>query len=266
MKIHFIYKLKKDEGEGFVNKLMVSPREYQSVNDDILEGRSAKQRCGEHQQGVEPTAGCKKIVHKVRVTSGAETLQFIQDRIEKNKRTNVFFYLFFSTYPFSSKLLIIHLLGTHSSARVYPCPSAHSCSALVNSLNEVSREVVSILHLSTSFHPSLHLFIHPFIHSLPSPRLVDAFCDEVCRETVLKLFPVFKGVVDLGVRHAAALKPAVKHLCDPPQDALTAPWWDCQIVDAGQRKCGQNDREKEKGGTTVETNGSNNNLTNSVLL
>lgn len=42
----------------------VSPSEYQTVNNDILEGRFAKQSCGEHQEGVEPTAGYTKIVHK----------------------------------------------------------------------------------------------------------------------------------------------------------------------------------------------------------
>lgn len=65
--------------------------------------------------------------------------------------------------------------------------------------------------------------IYLFIHSSPSPRLVDAFGDEVCWESVLKLLPVFEGVVGLGVRHAAALKPAVEHLRDPAQHALTTP-------------------------------------------
>lgn len=85
------------------------------------------------------------------------------------------------------------------------------------------------------------LSIQPFIHSLPSPRLVNAFGDEVCGESVLKLLPVFERVVDLGVRHAAALKPAVKHLCDPPQDTLTTARGDCQTVNAGQR-----DRRRER--------------------
>ena len=99
--------------------------------------------------------------------------------------------------------------------------------------------------------------MYPFIHSLPSPRLVDAFGDEVCRESVLEILPVFEGVVDLGVGHAAALKPAVKHLCDPPQHALAAPWRDGQTVNAGG--------EKEKS-TIDKTNGVNNYLTGSVLL
>lgn len=47
---------------------MNSPSKYQSINDDVLEGRFAKQRCGEHQQGVEPTSGYTKTVHKVRGT------------------------------------------------------------------------------------------------------------------------------------------------------------------------------------------------------
>lgn len=32
------------------------PGENQAIHDDILEGRFAKERCGEHQQGVEPTS------------------------------------------------------------------------------------------------------------------------------------------------------------------------------------------------------------------
>lgn len=102
--------------------------------------------------------------------------------------------------------------------------------------------------------------ISPIIHSLPSSCLVNAFGNEVCWESVLKLLPVFKRVVDLGVRHAAALKPAIKHLRDPPQHALTAPWRDGQIVDAVQRKYGQGEGKKEKSCTIVKTNGSNNNF------
>lgn len=83
---------------------------------------------------------------------------------------------------------------------------------------------------------------HP--SSLPSSRLVNAFGDEVRREGVLKLLSVLKRVVDLGVGHAAALKPAVKDLRDPPQHALTAPRRDGQAVNAGQRKCGR-ERERE---------------------
>lgn len=41
------------------------PCQHQSVNNDILKGRLAKQRRREHQQGVEPTVRNK---HKVRVT------------------------------------------------------------------------------------------------------------------------------------------------------------------------------------------------------
>lgn len=52
----YICKLKKYEDERVVK----SPCEYQSVNNDILEGRFAKQCCGEHQQGVEPAEGYKK--------------------------------------------------------------------------------------------------------------------------------------------------------------------------------------------------------------
>lgn len=43
---------------------MELPSQHQSIDDDVLEGRFAKQRCGEHQQGVEPTSRH----HKVRVT------------------------------------------------------------------------------------------------------------------------------------------------------------------------------------------------------
>lgn len=34
---------------------MSLPCENQSINNDVLEGRFAKQRSGEHQQGVEPS-------------------------------------------------------------------------------------------------------------------------------------------------------------------------------------------------------------------
>lgn len=50
---------------------------------------------------------------------------------------------------------------------------------------------------------------------VPSSGLIDTLCDEICRKSVLKLAPVLKRVVHLGVRHAAALKPAVKDLRDP---------------------------------------------------
>lgn len=72
-----------------------------------------------------------------------------------------------------------------------------------------------------------------FQHNLPSSGLVNALCNEVSGESVLKLPLVFKGVVGLCVRHAAALKPAVKHLGDPSQSALTAPGGDGQAVNAG---------------------------------
>lgn len=42
--------------------------------------------------------------------------------------------------------------------------------------------------------------------------------------------------MDLGIRHAATLKPAVEDLADPPQNALSTPRWDSQTVDAGQQK------------------------------
>lgn len=65
------------------------------------------------------------------------------------------------------------------------------------------------------------LFCYPLVPPhVPSSGLVDALSDEVCWERVLKLLPVFKGVVALGIRHAAALKPTVKHLRDPSQHAV----------------------------------------------
>ncbi len=97
-----------------------------------------------------------------------------------------------------------------------------SCHVLYY-FNEVSRECIYISAFLICQPPSVHPSIYLFIHRLPSPRLVNAFCDEVCWKSVLKLLPVFKRVVDLRVRHAAALEPAVKHLCDPPQHTLTAP-------------------------------------------
>jgi len=118
---------------------------------------------------------------------------------------------------------------------------------------------VTIPHLSTSFHL-------PFINSLPSPRLVNAFGDEVGWERVLKLLLVFKGVVGLGVRHAAALKPAVEHLCDPPQHALPTPRRDCQAVNAGQSKWCEEEGKTKKGGTIVKTNNNNNNKMKSPVL
>lgn len=71
---------------------------------------------------------------------------------------------------------------------------------------------------------------------LPSSGLINAFSDEVGRKSVLKLLLVFKGEMDLGIRHAATLKPAVEDLADPPQHTLSTPWWDRQIVNARQKK------------------------------
>lgn len=89
--MNFICKLKEHVEEQFVNQSMVSPCKYQSINNDILEGRLAKQRCGEYQQGVEPTVGHKHIEHKVRVRSRTETLSsfLLCSRITKNKCTNL---------------------------------------------------------------------------------------------------------------------------------------------------------------------------------
>lgn len=98
-------------------------------------------------------------------------------------------------------------------------------------------------HLSSPYHASL---LCPFIRSLPSSCLVNALSDEVCWESVLKLPFVFKGVVGLGVRHAATLKPAVEHLRDPPQHTLTTPGGDCQTVNAGRRRFGMRAGNKTK--------------------
>ena len=81
---------------------------------------------------------------------------------------------------------------------------------------------------------------------LPPPRLVNAFGDEVRWESVLELLPVFKGVVGLGVRHAAALKPAVEHLCDPAQLPLTTAGRDGQTIDAGMERNGERTKNKEE--------------------
>lgn len=67
--------------------------------------------------------------------------------------------------------------------------------------------------------------------SSPSSGLIDAFSDEICWEGVLKLSPVLKRVVHLGVRHAAALEPAVEHLQDPLELTLPTARRDGQIVD-----------------------------------
>ena len=42
--------------------------------------------------------------------------------------------------------------------------------------------------------------------------LVDALCNEVCWEALVEDVLVLKRVVELSVRHAARLEPAVKHL------------------------------------------------------
>lgn len=57
-------------------------------------------------------------------------------------------------------------------------------------------------------------------NTAPSSGLVDALCDEVGGKSVLKLAPVLKRVVHLGIGHAAAFKPAVEDLGDPLQLAF----------------------------------------------
>lgn len=92
-----------------------------------------------------------------------------------------------------------------------------------------SNECVCI-HCSSVPQDSIHMS-HP-VH-LPPPGLVDTLGNEVCWERVLKFLPVFEGVVDLGVRHAATLKPAVEHLGDSTQGTFAAARGDGQMVNAG---------------------------------
>lgn len=52
-----------------------SPCKNQSINDDIFERRFAKQCCGKHQQGVEPTSGDKRQ-HKTQDQYQNKGLEF----------------------------------------------------------------------------------------------------------------------------------------------------------------------------------------------
>ena len=52
----------------------------------------------------------------------------------------------------------------------------------------------------------------------PSSRLIDSLRNEVTWKTFLKLPLLLKRVVVLCIRHATALKPAVKDLRHTPQD------------------------------------------------
>lgn len=88
----------------------------------------------------------------------------------------------------------------------------------------LSNKTIKKYLLSTAFinfFSKLYLLFHDQI--LPSSGLINAFSNEVGRKSVLKVLPVFKGVMDLGIRHASTLKPAVEDLADPPQHALSAP-------------------------------------------
>ena len=53
----------------------------------------------------------------------------------------------------------------------------------------------------------------------PAPGLVQPLRDKVSGETVLELLLVLERVVLLGVRHAAALEPAVEDLVDPLEES-----------------------------------------------
>ena len=57
-----------------------------------------------------------------------------------------------------------------------------------------------------------------------------AFCNKVSGEVALKELLVLKGVVQLAVGHAAALKPAVKHLLHSMQVPLALLAWDGDVV------------------------------------
>lgn len=56
------------------------------------------------------------------------------------------------------------------------------------------------------------------------------FSHKVSREVALKKVLVLKGVVQLAVRHAATLKPAVKHLLHPVQLTLALLAGDGDVV------------------------------------
>ncbi len=64
----------------------------------------------------------------------------------------------------------------------------------------------------------------------PSSGLIDALSDEIGREGVLKLTPVLKRVVHLGIGHTATLKPAVEDLQDPLELPLPTAGRDGQAV------------------------------------
>ncbi len=49
----------------------------------------------------------------------------------------------------------------------------------------------------------------------PSRRLVDGFADELCGEEPLKQLLIFKRIMELRERHAAAVVPAVDNLRHP---------------------------------------------------
>lgn len=55
---------------------------------------------------------------------------------------------------------------------------------------------------------------------IPSTSLIDALSNEISREVVFKLLPLFKWVVGLCVRHGSRLKPAVEHFTNSLQRRL----------------------------------------------
>lgn len=69
------------------------------------------------------------------------------------------------------------------------------------------------------------------IHSLPATCLVQAFSHKVSREIGFKQLLVLKGVMQLSVGHAAALKPAIKDIIHTPQHTITTAAGDCKMVD-----------------------------------
>src|SRR5437868_2409786 len=46
----------------------------------------------------------------------------------------------------------------------------------------------------------------------PSAGLINSFCNEICRERLLKLFFVLKRIMPLSIRHGAAVKPNIDQI------------------------------------------------------
>lgn len=58
------------------------------------------------------------------------------------------------------------------------------------------------------------------------------FCNKICWETaILKEVFVLHGIVQLAIRHAPTLEPAVKNLLHPPQFSFALVARDGEVVD-----------------------------------